>query len=209
MGLAVGEVAPGILHWTARHPRIAKDVSSYCLTEARVLIDPMAPAEGVGWFGEQGIAPSEIWLTNRHHYRSSAEFVGLYDCGVRCHRAGLHEFTHGEPVTTFEFGDELADGAVAHEVDAICPEETAIHVPRVLALALADGVVRDDEGTVDFVPDQLIGDDPEPVKAGLLTAFERLLELDFEHLLLAHGEPVIGDGRIVLEDFVQSRRGDA
>jgi hypothetical protein len=207
MALPVGEIAPGILHWTARHPRIGIDVSSYCLTESGVLIDPIAPDEGVGWFGEQGIDPTEIWLTNRHHYRSSGDFVADYGCRVRCHRAGMHEFTHGEPVTPFEFGDELADGAVAHEVDAICPEETAIHVPRVLALAFADGLVGDGDGPVGFVPDQLIGEDAEPVKSQLTAAFERLLELDVEHLLLAHGEPVIGDGRAVLEEFVRAQPG--
>ena len=208
MGLPVREVAPGILHWTARHPRIGIDVSSYCLTELDVLLDPIAPAEGVGWFAEHGIAPTEIWLTNRHHYRSSAEFVADYGCTVRCHRAGLHEFSRGEAVTPFEFGDELAEGAVVHEVGAICPEETAFHLQRAVALALADGLIRDGDGAVGFVPDHLIGDDPEPVKAGLTAAFERLLELDFEHLLLAHGEPVIGDGHVVLEEFVRSRRAD-
>lgn len=164
MGLPLGEIAPGILHWTARHPRIGIDVSSYCLTELGVLIDPIAPGEGVGWFGEQSIDPTEIWLTNRHHYRSSADFVAAYGCAVRCHRAGLHEFAHGEPVTPFDFGDELARGTVAHEVDAICPEETALHVPHVLALALADGLVRESDGPVGFVPDHLIGDDAEPAR---------------------------------------------
>ena len=205
MALPVREVAPGILHWTGRHPRIAKDVSSYCLTELGILVDPLAPAEGVEWFGQQGIDPTEVWLTNRHHYRSSGEFVAAYGCAVRCHRAGLHEFSRGEPVTPFEFGDELGDGVVAHEVDAICPEETALHLPRVLALALADGLIRVADGPVDFVPDPLIGEDPEPVKVALTAAFDRLLELDFEHLLLAHGEPVIGDGKAVLEEFVRSR----
>ena len=46
-------------------------------------------------------------------------------------------------------------------------------------------------------------DDPPGTKRHLLDAFDRLLgELDFEHLLLAHGGPVIGDGRIQLEELV-------
>ena len=46
-------------------------------------------------------------------------------------------------------------------------------------------------------------DDPPATKRGLLAACERLLEeLDFEHLLLAHGGPVIGDGRELLQDLV-------
>ena len=57
-------------------------------------------------------------------------------------------------------------------------------------------------GPLAFVPDFLMGDDPEGVKAGLTTAFERLLELDFDHVLLAHGEPLVGDGSERLRAFV-------
>jgi hypothetical protein len=51
------------------------------------------------------------------------------------------------------------------------------------------------------VPDRLLGDDPEGVRAGLLAAFRRLVPLSPEHLLLAHGLPVVGDGRRALEEF--------
>jgi hypothetical protein len=47
-------------------------------------------------------------------------------------------------------------------------------------------------------------DEPEQTKAGLRDAYRRLLELDFEHLLLAHGEPVIGNGKKALAAFVQA-----
>lgn len=72
----------------------------------------------------------------------------------------------------------------------------------------ADGLVRGGQygarGPLGFVPDSLM-DDPEVTKRGLLAAFERLLEeLDFDHLLLAHGGPVIGDGRELLRDLVAS-----
>ena len=67
------EIAPGIWHWTALHPRIKIRVSSYYLAAERVLIDPIAPDEGLDWFAEHG-PPEHVLLTNRHHYRSSAEF---------------------------------------------------------------------------------------------------------------------------------------
>jgi hypothetical protein len=48
-------------------------------------------------------------------------------------------------------------------------------------------------------------DDPPGTKRGLLSACARLLEqLDFTHLLLAHGGPVIDDGREQLRDLVDS-----
>jgi hypothetical protein len=45
-------------------------------------------------------------------------------------------------------------------------------------------------------------DAPEQTKEGLRAAYRALAEeLDFEHLLLAHGEPFVGDGREALRAF--------
>ena len=69
------------------------------------------------------------------------------------------------------------------------------------ALAIADGAVRWEEGgPLGFVPDSLM-DEPERTKRGLREAYRRLAALDFDHLLLAHGEPFLGDGREVLRAF--------
>jgi len=53
------------------------------------------------------------------------------------------------------------------------------------------------------VPDSLMTD-PEETKRGLLAAFERILsDYEFDHLLLAHGLPLVGNGRAELEQFVR------
>ena len=193
------EIAPGIWHWTAFHPGIKSDVSSYYLRAERVLIDPMAPAGELDWFAENG-PPAHVLLTNRHHYRASARFVDRFGVTVRCVRQGLHEFG-GEPVEPFDFGDELPGAIVAHAVGAICVDETAFHVPARQALAVADGAVRWTEGgPLTFVPDRFM-DEPESTKEGLRESYRRLAELDFRHLLLAHGEPFVGTGREVLAAF--------
>ncbi|MCL5942271.1 MAG: hypothetical protein M1325_01900 [Actinobacteria bacterium] len=43
------------------------------------------------------------------------------------------------------------------------------------------------------------------MKRGLLAAFSRLLERDFDHLLFAHGAPWVGGGREALPAFVEAR----
>jgi hypothetical protein len=55
-----------------------------------------------------------------------------------------------------------------------------------------------------FVPDQFM-DDPEQTKAGLRDAYRHLLDLDFELLLLAHGEPIVARGKEALLAFVHVR----
>ena len=194
------EIAPGLWHWTAVHPQIKIPVHSYYLEAERVLIDPIAPDEGLDWFAEHG-QPTDVLLTNRHHRRSTADFVDRFGVAVHCSRKGLHEFTQGEHIEPFDPGDELPGGVVAHEVGAICPDESALHIPAHRALALADGAVRWEEGgPLAFVPDRYM-DEPEQTKEGLRASYRQLAELDFDHLLLAHGEPFVGNGREALAAF--------
>ncbi len=203
------EVLPGVFHWTARHPRIQIEVSSYWLEGSGVLIDPLVPTrEGLEWFAERTVAPTSILLSNRHHYRESDRFAERFGCAVHCNRLGLHEFSEGQDVHGFDVGDLLPGGAVAQAVDAICPDETALQLPANEAVVFADGIVRGGPygrgGPLGFVPDSLM-DDPPATKRGLLAACSRLLqELDFQHLLLAHGGPVVGDGRELLQELVDS-----
>jgi hypothetical protein len=196
------EILPGVWHWRAYHEGIGQDVGSYYLAEHRVLIDPMLPEDGIAWFAERG-GVADILLSCRHHYRHSGDFIEAFGCGVGAPRSGLHEFTRGEPVQGFDPGDALPGAVVACEVGALSPDETALHIPAARALVVADGIVQwETGGPLTFVPDYLMGDDPKAVKAGLAVAFERLLALDFEHLLLTHRDPVLGDGKDKLRTFL-------
>ena len=203
------EVLPGVWHWTTQHPVIHVEVSSYWLDLDGVLIDPFVPrAEGLEWFAARGCAPSAILLSNRHHYRESGHFAERFGCAVYCNSSGLHEFSDGREVQGFDIGASLPGGARAFEIDAICPDDTALYLPRERAVVVADGIVRGGphgrEGLLGFVPDSLM-DDPPATKRGLLEACERVLaELDFDHLLLAHGGPVLGDGRAQLAELIEA-----
>lgn len=199
---SVREISPGLWHWTARHEHIGAQVSSYYLADERVLIDPMVPPEGLDRLREHG-APEHVLLTNRHHDRHSWRLRDEFGCTVHCIRNGIYELEGRGRVEPFDFGDELPGGVIVHEVDAICPDETALYIPRHHAIACADGVVRFRGGDeLEFVPDQLM-DDPEETKRGLREAYARLLELDFDLLLLAHGEPVVGGAKEALRTFLE------
>jgi glyoxylase-like metal-dependent hydrolase (beta-lactamase superfamily II) len=191
------EIAPGIFHWQAPHPRIGVDVSSYWLPQLRTLLDPLAVPDQV-----DGV--QHILLSCRHHLRDSLDARTRFAASVRAPRAGMHEFDDDAPIDPYDFGESLAGGAVtAHEVGAISPDETAFHIPSVNALSVADGVIRYGE-ELHFVPDRYM-DDPERTKAGLKQAFGRLAdELDFDVLLLAHGTPIASGGREALQRFAAS-----
>lgn len=203
----IHEILPGVFHWTAVHPGIHIEVSSHYVESARMLLDPLVPDEGLEWF-EGRAAPEHVLLTNRLHSRHTARFVEAFGCEVWTNREGLSHFGQGGEIPDvdprgFRAGDVLPGGLESHEIGILCPDETAFRIPGdEPALAVADGVIRMGDGPLTFVPDALLGDDPETVKSGLRRAYRRLCDLDFDHLLLAHGHPWIGGGRAALQAFV-------
>jgi hypothetical protein len=197
------EILPGLWHWSALRERIGMVVSSYYLEPQRVAIDVLLPPEGLAWFEDHG-PPEHVLLSNRHHDRHAWQLHEAFGSTVHCARSGMHELAGRGPVEAFDPGDELPGDVVAYEVGAICPDESALHIPAYGALACADGVVRwEPEGPLGFVPDYLM-DDPPQTRAGLCAAYRRLLSLDFDTLLLAHGDPIVAGGKQALADFVDT-----
>ena len=210
------EVLPGLFHWTAAHPKIRIEVSSYWLADARVLLDPLLPPGGLDRLEEMG-PPEHVILTNRHHWRHSSEILARFGCPAWCHELGLDELA-GEPgrerVRGFRPGEELPGGIETHEVGVLCSDETALRFDVSgghACLAVADGIVRIGEaargdGPLAFVPDTLLAEEPaevEPVKRGLRQAYRSLCELPWDTLLLAHGLPLVGDGKEKLRAFAE------
>jgi len=203
----VEEILSGVWHWSAPNPSIGNTVvSSYWLDEGGVLIDPLLSDEvRIEWFEQRPTAPAAIVLANRHHYRSSGELARRFGVRVHVPSAGLHAFSDSRPVAGYDPGDELPGGLRAVAVGALSPDDSGLHLPGARALWLADTVVRspsDPTGEIGWVPDSLM-DDPERTKRELLEAFQRVLdEVEFDHLLLAHGLPLVNDGHDALERLV-------
>jgi hypothetical protein len=197
MAEPIHEVLPGVLHWTARHPSAGLESGSHYLVEEGILIDPIAPAEGLEWF--EGREIGEILLTNRHHTRSAFDLQDRFDVTIRAPRTGMHDLP-ADRVQPYDFGEELSAGIRPHAISETWPDETALEIPAHRAVAIADGVI--DYDGLGFFSDFLLGDDPEAEKQRLRDGFARLAaEVDFDHLLLAHGAPIIGDGRGQLARF--------
>jgi hypothetical protein len=188
------EIAPGIRHWTAPHPKLGIEVSSYWLPDLRVLLDPLAVPDEVDGIGA-------IVLSNRHHKRDMLAAHERFGAPIRAPRIGMHDFDEDDPVEPYDFEEPFADGAItAYQVTEYWPDDGALHIPSASALAIADTVINYDG--IRFVPDNLMGDDPEAEKRDIKQTLARLAEeLEFEHLLLAHGPPIPGEGRERLREF--------
>jgi hypothetical protein len=194
------EILPGLYHWTAQHPNLGRPVSSHYLAEGRVALDPMVPTEGLEAFDGMGV--EHVVLSCRHHARHHDRFVEAFDAVFHVPEAGVHEY-EGEDLEGYGVGDEPAPGVKAVANGPIAPDDTVLLLDvEGGALLFADSLVNKGGDQLAYVPDGLLGDDPDQVRADITDRLRELCDQRFEHLLFAHGDPVVGGGHEALERFV-------
>ena len=96
-------------------------------------------------------------------------------------------------------GDERLPGDIhLVPVPGKSPGEIAFHLPRSHALIVGDVVIGVPPGELSTYPDEVIED-----RKRLLESAARLLEYDFDALLLCDGEPLPSSGKAKLRQFVE------
>jgi hypothetical protein len=200
------EIFPGVWHWTAFHQNIKAPVSSYYVEPAGLLVDPMLPPDGVDALAERE-RPQQVVLTSGNHTRDARSFADAFGIPIVTSREGAERLDGALDVETHGDGDDIAPGVRAIQLGVLSPDEYALHITvSEPAIALCDGLHHygDELG---FFPDDLLGDDPERVKAGLRQKLRTLLERDFDHLLFAHGDPLVGNGKSTLREWLAQQPG--
>jgi hypothetical protein len=196
------EILPGVWHWTAEHPGIDQEVSSYYLEDAAAVLDPQLPDEGIDALGDWAV--QQVILTCRLHTRDAPEVQEALGARIRVPRKGLSHF-QDKPfeVEPYDPGEEIAPGVRSHELGAISPDDGVLHIHAGLgALHFADGLLHMSDGELGLMPDSLM-DDPEEVQRRTVARLHELLELDFDALLFAHSEPVLEGGHDQLAYFLR------
>jgi hypothetical protein len=199
------EIIPGLWHWSTHHEPINASVSSYYVQEAGIVIDPKVPDGGLEALPGR---PQQVVLTSGHHNRDAQKFADAYEIPIRASHEADAYLGGRLAIEPFGHGDEVAPGVTAIHIGQLAEDEGALHLTAVPggAIAFADALNRYG-GALGFFADRLLGPHPDRVKAGLMDSFRGLLTRDFEHLLFAHGEPLIGGGKTALRKFVESPVG--
>jgi hypothetical protein len=191
MGVEIRDVAPGLWLWRLAHPSWEEgadwpaEVASFAVESrgARVLIDPLAPAPGERalWDRIDALAPTAVVVLKPDHTRDVDLFARWY--GAEVYGPQLYwrdgvprtELKPSHPGTTLPGGlTTRHDGRQTQETPVYLPEQRALVFAD--ALAAIDGVLR-------------VWNTPWHEEL-VLPALRALLELDFEHVLVSHGEPV-------------------
>ena len=190
-GPLVVDVAPGLWIWRLRHPDWRpglawnETVTSTCVESGGevALLDPLAPPDDASefWSRLDARPPTLVVVLKPDHVRDVDLFVRRY--GARGYgpllfwRDDVPE-TELEPV---EPETELPGGLVAL-YDGRGRNETPLWLPEQHALVFADALTAP-EGEL------RVWDSPAHEKRAL-PALRELLELPFEHVIVAHGDPL-------------------
>ena len=191
MTVEIRDVAPGLWLWRQPHPDWREgfdwepEVSSVAVESRGVslLLDPLAPPprERGLWERIDQLAPSVVAILKPDHVRDVDLFVRWY--GARAYGPFLFwrddvPRTELEPIRP---GDELPGGLLAlHDGRGV--QETPLYLPEQRAIVFADAMTA---------PGGVLRVWSTPWhEQRTLPALRTLLELPFEHVLVAHGEPV-------------------
>jgi glyoxylase-like metal-dependent hydrolase (beta-lactamase superfamily II) len=192
------ELGPGLWRWTAPHPNHdphaapgsegdwGPEVASalYLEGDSAAFIDAQLPPDEAGfwtWADARTAGASRVaaLTTIGFHRRSREWIVERYDA------------------STSRARDRLPAGVEAVALRGA--GEVAYWLPRPRALVVGDRLLGDDAGGLRLCPESWIsylGD--RLTLARLRELLRPLLDLDPELILVSHGEPVLGGGRVAL-----------
>jgi glyoxylase-like metal-dependent hydrolase (beta-lactamase superfamily II) len=206
------EILPGIFTWGATYPDRPWDLNGYAITlndGCVVLVDPPAPEEG-DWPSFEALKPfAKIVLTNRDHVRDAELFRMRYGAGLV---AGADEVTQLAPVTIDEVvreGDLVAGALRVIHLPGKSPGEIGLYfepghhaISRETGgiLLLGDAIIGHPPGALGLIPEHKL-DNPSKLKQSLC----KLLDYDFDVLLLCDGQPVLSGGKLKVSEFLNTQ----
>jgi glyoxylase-like metal-dependent hydrolase (beta-lactamase superfamily II) len=199
LGAKVKEIARDVQTWSVFSEEKGYAFNGYAVSTegATVLIDPPDPGKD-GWLTIDLLEPfAGVWLTNRNHSRAAAAFRERYGLTVWAHQADADRLEAGADRTVAGRTTIAGDVEIV-PVPGKSLGEIAFHLPRSGALIVGDLVIGVPPGQLSTYPEGVIDD-----KAELHRSAARLLDYDFDALLLCDGEPLPSGGKQKLREFVE------
>jgi len=195
----VRELLPGVLTWPWRSERHGYDFNGTLVlcAEGNLCIDPVDPPDEVlDRLAKDGVA--RIVLTNRNHVRAANRVRERTRASVAIHPADA-EYARGQGAIVdadLAIGEELGPFRVVG-VPGKSPGEVALHDAERRLLLVGDALIGNPPGRISLLSERVM-DDPARLRASL----RRLLELDFDALLVGDGVPILSGARERLAELV-------
>ncbi len=195
------EILGDIFSWSRLSEPHGYDFNGHLIRHAdgNLCIDPVEPDEAAAEEIER-LGVARILLTNRNHSRAAnrvRERTGA--------RTAIHpeDAAHARGQGT-ELDEELRPGQKAGPFAVIgvpgkSPGEVALHWPERRLLLVGDAVIGNPPGRCGLLREAVM-DDPPRLRASV----RKLLDLDFETLLVGDGVPILQDAKARLEELVET-----
>jgi glyoxylase-like metal-dependent hydrolase (beta-lactamase superfamily II) len=214
MGAAVGEILTGLWRFEALHPEWTEEeggeegwertVGWWALTslDGMLLIDPLV----IGWTELDALVEEHggcagVVRTVHWHQRSVAEAAARYGASVWAKSPPPDDGEGPAFDRELREGTEQLDGLRAFGVER--GDEIAVWLPKQVALLFGDAMLRRPSGELRVCPDSWR--QPQGGPARLRAVLSQFLELPVEHVLVAHGPLVLGDGTAALRAALGER----
>ena len=213
------ELTEGLWRWTARHPEwhpgeFGAEVASFAAqaSDDTLLIDPLLPPEPDdvlrtidGALGDR----LAILITIPYHVRSAEELWRRYrgdaETTIHGHPAAAKRLDDGSAFREIEPGAPLPGGATAHTIGKPRRYETPLHLPSHDALVFGDAVAEVDGRLVVWTSKKVDAKVERFHRERFNPTLEPLLELDFDSVLVTHGEPLLSGGKRALRRALDAK----
>lgn len=188
------QLADGLWYWTARHPEwhpgeFGAQVGCYVAHEGgrTIIIDPLLTEDLDDLISGEVV----VAVTIPYHVRDSAEAAQRYGGVVSAHPDARRRLPDGTP-----FDPDA--GLRWHPLKR--GKERPLELPDQRGLVFGDRVVGADGGLRYWINDPVTKKRADFFRRVTSKQLAHLLEIDFEHALVTHGEPVMGTGHQALAD---------
>lgn len=195
------QILPDIYTWSWFSEPHGYDFNGHLVVhpDGNICIDPVEPGDdGLAEIGRLGVA--RIVITNRNHSRAANQVRTRTGATTAIHP---DDAAHARDQGT-ELDDRLAIDAAIGPLRVIAaagksPGEVALHWPERRILIVGDAVIGNTPGACGLLREAVM-DDP----AALRTSVARMLELDFDILLVGDGVPILEHAKARLAELVAS-----
>jgi glyoxylase-like metal-dependent hydrolase (beta-lactamase superfamily II) len=195
----VRQITPTLYTWVAYQPDWQIHFNSYALADrdGLVLVDPTRPAADALKQLEQLGPPVAILLTNANHERDAHWFRKTYEIQIYASEKAAPDCDIKIDVPLLD-GERVPGGLRAVYLPGAAPGEMAFHGAGLLMIG--DSLLHK-PGGLELLPEQYV-EDPKAYRQSL----RRLLQLSYDMVSFAHGEPILRAGKSAIRRFLTPRR---
>ncbi len=201
------QLSSAVHRWSSFHPQWKVDFSSYAVMtgDGVYFVDPLRPGPAVQKQLATLGAPRGVFLTNANHEASRAWLALARNTPRK--EFDIHVFAHEKAKPECEIkldilvldGEKLPGGPRVLHLPGAGAGESALIVGDVVLLG--DTLVHPKDGALTFLPEQYCDDAKQLAKS-----VRKLLDLHFQTLTFAHGEPIIGGAKEQLTALLKPTR---